>query len=359
MLKNSKDYIKGRGAQGNLNNRFQKTSYSLENLEGLDEEYNCSTKTEIIKEFPKKIISENKSEDLSFSGSINPYHGCEHGCIYCYARNSHEYWGFNAALDFETKIIIKPDASDLLRKEFDKKNYQPKPILLSGNTDCYQPIERKLKITRSLLEVFLEYRHPVNIITKNDLILRDLDILSALSELDLVHVNMSITTLNEDLRQKMEPRTVTGKRRLEVLKQLSDLGIPVSVMVAPIIPGLNSEEIPSILKAASDNGASNAGFTIVRLNGAIADIFKDWIFKAYPDRAEKVLHGIAACHVGKLNDSRWGNRLKGDGIEAEAIHQLFRISVKKYGLLKERKKLNFDSFKRFLDPQLSLFGNSL
>jgi DNA repair photolyase len=170
---------------------------------------------------------------------------------------------------------------------------------------------------------------------------------------------MSITTLNEDLRQKMEPRTVTGKRRLEVLMQLSDVGIPVSVMVAPIIPGLNSEEIPSILKAAADNGALSAGFTIVRLNGAIADIFKDWIYKAFPDRAQKVLHGIAACHDGKLNDSRWGNRLKGDGVEAEAIHQLFKISVKKYGLLKERKRLNFDSFRRYSDPQLSLFGNTI
>ncbi len=356
MLNNNQDnFIKGRGAQGNLNNRFNKQQYALEHIEGLDEEFISDTKTEFIKEFPKKIISGNKSADLNFGKSINPYHGCEHGCIYCYARNSHEYWGFDAGLDFETKIITKPDAANLLRKEFNSKSYQPELILLSGNTDCYQPAERKFKITRQLLEVFLEYKHPVSIITKNSLILRDLDLLKKLAEDNLVHVNMSITTLNEDLRNKLEPRTVTGKGRLNVVKKLSEAGIPVRVMVAPIIPGLNSDEIPEIIKASAENGALNANFTIVRLNGAIGEIFTDWIYKAFPDRAEKVLNRIKACHGGTLNDSRWGKRLTGDGVEVEAIHQLFKIMLKKYNLNSRINPLNFTSFTNIYSQQLKLF----
>ncbi|MFD1630434.1 PA0069 family radical SAM protein [Pseudopedobacter beijingensis] len=356
MLNNNSEYIKGRGAQGNINNRFNKLKYSLEHIEGLDESFlSENIKTEFIVEYPKTIISRNKSQDLSFGNSINPYLGCEHGCIYCYARNSHEYWGFDPALDFERKIIIKPKAAELLREEFNKKNYVPGPILLSGNTDCYQPAERKFKITRSLLEVFLEFKHPVSIITKNSLILRDIDLLSKLRKNNLVSVSISITSLNESLRNLLEPRTVTAKGRLKIVKELSDAGIPVNVMVAPIIPGLNSEEIPKIIEAAAINGAVNSYFTIVRLNGAISDIFKDWLYKNFPDRAEKTINRISACHNGKLNDSRWMHRLTGNGVEAEAIHQLFKISMKKSGLPKNRVSLDYTLFTNNHNKQLTLF----
>jgi len=326
----NEEFFKGRGAQVNTHNKFLKNKYVLEHIEGLDEQFLENTATQIFEETPKKIVSESNSPDLSHMFSINPYQGCEHGCIYCYARNTHEYFGFSAGLDFERKIIVKRNAAELLEQYFNKKNYQPVCILLSGNTDCYQPLERKLKITRSLLQIFLQYRNPVSIITKNNVILRDLDILRELGKMNLVHVNISITSLNEQLRQKLEPRTVTATGRLGVIQKLTETGIPVRVMAAPIIPGLNSSEIPAIIKAAADRGALAAGFTIVRLNGSIAEIFTDWIHKAFPDRAEKVLNMIKACHDGKLNDSDFGRRMSGDGNIAESIHQMFRMAVNRF-----------------------------
>lgn len=326
----NEEFFKGRGAQVNTHNKFLKNKYVLDHVEGLDEQFLENTGTQIFEETPKKIVSESNSPDLSHMYSINPYQGCEHGCIYCYARNTHEYFGFSAGLDFERKIIVKRNAAELLEQYFNKKNYQPVCILLSGNTDCYQPLERKLKITRSLLQVFLQYRNPVSIITKNNVILRDLDILSELGKMNLLHVNISITSLNEQLRQKLEPRTVTASGRLGVIQKLTEKGIPVRVMAAPIIPGLNSSEIPNIIKAAADRGAVAAGFTIVRLNGSIAEIFTDWIHKAFPDRAEKVLNMIKACHDGKLNDSDFGRRMSGDGNIAESIHQMFRMAVNRF-----------------------------
>jgi len=326
----NEEFFKGRGAQVNTHNKFLKNKYVLDHIEGLDEQLLENTATQIFEETPKKIVSESNSPDLSHMFSINPYQGCEHGCIYCYARNTHEYFGFSAGLDFERKIIVKRNAAELLEQYFNKKNYRPVCILLSGNTDCYQPLERKLKITRSLLQVFLQYRNPVSIITKNNVILRDVDILGELGKMNLVHVNVSITSLNEQLRQKLEPRTVTASGRLGVIQKLAEIGIPVRVMAAPIIPGLNSSEIPAIIKAAADRGALAAGFTIVRLNGSIAEIFTDWIHKAFPDRAEKVLNMIKACHDGKLNDSDFGRRMSGDGNIAESIHQMFRMSVNRF-----------------------------
>nr|WP_294897753.1 PA0069 family radical SAM protein [uncultured Pedobacter sp.] len=348
------EYFKGRGSQSNPNNKFHRNQFSVENIEGLDEPFLENSSTEFIKESPKKIISVSNSPDLPFMYSINPYQGCEHGCIYCYARNAHEYWGFSAGLDFERKIIYKPDAALMLERQLNHKNYQPQVIMLSGNTDCYQPAERKFKITRSLLKVFLKYKHPVSIITKNNLILRDLDLLTELNKLDLIHVNVSVTSLNEELRQKLEPRTVTGKGRIRVIEKLAEKNIPVRVMVAPIIPGLNSNEIPEIIKAAADAGAKDATFTIVRLNGAIGDIFKDWIQKAYPDKAQKVLNQIAACHGGSLNDSRWGKRMRGEGNEASAIHQLFKLSVKRYIPNPSLHQLSLAHFSKKAE-QLNLF----
>ena len=348
-------YFKGRGAQLNPNNKFLQNKYVTEFEEGLDEPFLQNSKTQFLSETPKNIVSQSNSPDLSFNYSINPYQGCEHGCIYCYARNSHEYYGFSAGLDFERKIIVKHNAAQLLEKYLNKKNYQPAVIALSGNTDCYQPIEKKLKITRSLLEVFLKYRHPVSIITKNNLILRDLDLVAELAKLDLIHVNISITSLSEDLRLKLEPRTVTAAGRLNVIKKLAEAGVPVRVMVAPIIPGLNSHEITAIIHSAAANGACAAAYTIVRLNGSIGAIFTDWIYKAFPDRAEKVLHQIENCHGGKLNDSRWGTRKTGDGNIAASIQQLFAIACKKYLNGREMTAYNLNHFANRNGQQTYLF----
>lgn len=349
------EFFKGRGAQVNPHNRFRKNKYITDHVEGLDEELHENSSTQLFYEHAKTIISTSNSPDLSFMHSINPYQGCEHGCLYCYARNAHEYWGFSAGLDFERKIVVKKNAASLLEAEFNKKGYIPNTIMLSGNTDCYQPIERKLKITRSLLEIFLKYKHPVSIISKNSLITRDFDILEEMAKYDLVHVAVTLNSLNESLRQKLEPRTVTGKSRLKLISGLTKINVPVRLMMAPIVPCLNSDEIPAVIKAAADAGASAASFTIVRLNGAIAEIFTDWIYKAYPDRADKVLHAIASCHGGKLNDSRWGNRMVGDGNIAESIHQLFKISLNRYMSGRVIKPLNFDHFTPGGGKQLRLF----
>ena len=351
----NEEYFKGRGAQVNTHNRFLKTKYVAEHEEGIDELMLQNTATTLFEEHPKNIVSKSKSPDLPFLQSINPYQGCEHGCLYCYARNAHEYYGFSAGLDFERKIIIKRNAAELLETFMNRKGYVPSTIMLSGNTDCYQPIERKLKITRSLLEIFLKYKHPVGIITKNNLLLRDLDILKELAANDLVHIAISLNSLNEDLRQKLEPRTVTSLSRLSMISSLAAADIPVMLMCAPIIPGLNSDEIPQIIKSAALAGASGASFTIVRLNGSIAEIFKDWIYKTYPDRAEKVLNLIAQCHDGKLNDSRWGKRMNGDGKVAESIQHLFKISLNKYMAGRSMRPYSFSHFSPAGGKQLNLF----
>lgn len=349
------NFFKGRGAQVNTHNKFLKSKYVLEHVEGLDEPLLGNTATQLYEETPKKIVSESNSPDLSHMHSINPYQGCEHGCIYCYARNSHEYYGFSAGLDFERKIIVKRNAPELLEQYFNKKNYEPVCIVLSGNTDCYQPIERRLGITRRLLEVFLKYRNPVSFITKNNLILRDMDILAEMAKHNLVHVNVSITSLKEDLRQKLEPRTVTATGRLAVIQKLSQINVPVRVMAAPIIPGLNSNEIPNIIKAAADRGAVSAGFTVVRLNGSIAEIFTDWIQKAFPDRAEKVLNMIRSCHEGQLNDSNFGRRMSGDGKIAESIHQMFRMACNRFMAGREMPPFDYSLFTPKNGKQTSLF----
>ncbi|WP_158825570.1 PA0069 family radical SAM protein [Mucilaginibacter lacusdianchii] len=326
----NQDYYRGRGAQVNTHNKFLKNRYVAQHIEALDEPMLQNGKTQIFEETPRQIVSKSNSPDLSHMHSINPYQGCEHGCIYCYARNSHEYYGFSAGLDFERKIIVKRNAPELLEEYFNKRKYKPLPIVLSGNTDCYQPIERELEITRRMLKLFLQYRHPVSIITKNNLVLRDMDILEELAKLNLIHVNISITSLDEQLRQKLEPRTVTSIGRLNVIEKLSAKGVPVRVMTAPIIPGLNSNEVPAIIKAAANRGAVDAGFTIVRLNGSIGEIFTDWIHKTFPDRAEKVLNLIRECHGGNLNDSEFGRRMGGEGEVSESIQQLYRVACNKF-----------------------------
>lgn len=350
------NYFKGRGSQINTSNKYLKNRYVEEHPEMLDEPLLTDEKTQILFEHPKKIVNKVKSPDIFAMYSMNPYQGCEHGCIYCYARNTHEYWGYSAGLDFERKIIAKPNAPQLLEKQLMNKNWEVSPIMFSGNTDCYQPIERKLKITRQMLEVLLKFRHPVGMITKNNLILRDIDILQEMAKLKLVHVMVSVTSLREDLRLKMEPRTVTAKNRLKVIEQLNKAGIPTGIMTAPIIPGLNSDEIPQLIEAAANHGAVTAGYTIVRLNGSVKDIFTDWIHKNFPDRADKVLHQIAEVHGGTLSDSRFGKRMGGEGKIAESIKQLFKMAVKKHLSGHDRFEYDLTAFRRPGEiQQLELF----
>ena len=324
------EYFKGRAAQIKISNKFLKAEYVAEHIEGLDEPLLSVPTTQVFYENAKKVVNKVESPDLQGMFSMNPYQGCEHGCIYCYARNSHEYWGFSAGLDFESKIIVKENAPQLLEKFLMHPQWHATPLMLSGNTDCYQPLERKLEITRKLLMIFSKYRHPVGIISKNSLVTRDIDILSDLAKDKLVQVHISITTLNEDLRRAMEPRTASGKKRLLTVEALAKAGIPVGIMNAPIIPGLNHHEIPTILKAASDHGAMGAGMTIVRLNGSIGKIFEEWLRKNFPDRFDKVWNQICAVHGGNVNDSVFGRRMTGEGNYAEVVQQLFRSSKKKY-----------------------------
>ena len=324
------DVAKGRGSQINLPNPFSKQRYSTEDSDSYDDYPRSSPTTQFFFETPKKIISKSESPDLGVMHSLNPYQGCEHGCIYCYARNSHNYWGFSAGLDFESKIIVKKTAPRMLENYLNRYQGEVTPILLSGNTDCYQPAERHFKLTRRILEVCYRYRHPISLITKNRLILRDSDILEKLAHENLVQIFVSITSLQESVRSKMEPRTATAKMRLKVIDRLTKMGVPVGVMNAPVIPGLTDHEIPAILKESAEMGAVTAGYTIVRLNGSINKLFKDWVEKTFPERSDKVLNQIAECHNGSLNDSEWFRRQKGSGNIAEIIGQIFQTSYRKF-----------------------------
>ncbi len=347
-------YYKGRGAQLNPKNKYLAQEYAQEHPEGIDEWWQADVPTQVIEERAKTLVNKVDSPDVGMWFSMNPYQGCEHGCVYCYARNSHQYWGFSAGLDFERKIVAKINAPELLRKFLNNKNWTPKPLSLSGNTDCYQPLERKMWLTRQLLEVAWEYKQPVGIITKNALILRDKYILQKMAEHQLVCVYVSLTTLQEDLRQKMEPRTTTAQQRLRIMRELTDLGIPVGVMTAPLIPGLNDHEVPRLLEAASDHGARSAGYTVVRLNDAVKIIFNDWLYKNFPDRADKVWHLIESLHGGQVNDSRFGKRMRGEGNFAEMIRQQFKVQTKRLGMNQEKFEFNTSLFQR-PQSQLRLF----
>lgn len=348
-------FDKGRGAQFNPKNKFLKGEYVQEHVEAIDDWEAEERKTEYIYDESKSVVNKVTSPDVGMMYSLNPYQGCEHGCIYCYARNSHEYWGYSAGVDFESRIVVKKNAPALLKKFFENKNWVPAPISLSGNTDCYQPIERKMQLTRKLLEVCLEYRNPVGVLTKNALVLRDIDILQELAKHNLVSVSTSVTSLDEGLRRVLEPRTASYKSRLKVVETLSKAGIPTGIMNAPIIPGLNDIHMHDVLKAASEVGATWAGYTVVRLNGAIGDIFRDWLFKAFPDRAEKVWNMIRSCHGGEVNDSRWANRMVGDGKIAEMIKDQFKMYCRKFGLNEQFWEPNTTAFRRIKNGQLPLF----
>lgn len=347
-------YFKGRGAQFNPHNKFAKNDYVKEHDEGIDEWEEEDQKTTFIFGKSKSIVNKVDSPDVGMAYSLNPYQGCEHGCTYCYARNAHEYWGFSAGLDFERKIIVKTEAPGLFKKFLERKDWDASVISLSGNTDCYQPAERKFRITRQLLEIALEYRQPIGMITKNALILRDTDLLKELAKQKLCMVYVSINSLNEQLRQKMEPRTTTARQRLKIVEQLSQAGVPVGVMVAPLVPGLSDHEIPAILKAVANSGAIAAGYTIVRLNGAIGGIFEDWLRKNFPDRFDKVWHLIQSCHGGRVNDSRFGDRMRGDGNIAKLIKDNFLLHCRLNHLNEVKTTLDSSLFK-IPKSQLSMF----
>lgn len=287
--------------------------------------------------------------------SMNPYQGCEHGCAYCFARPTHEYWGYSAGVDFERIILAKKNAPELLETSFKKRGYKTQPILLSGNTDCYQPLERKLEITRRLLQVFLEYRHPVHILTKNALVIRDIDILEQLAAKNLVTVSLSIPTIDEDLRRKLEPRTSSVNNKLKAIETLSQNNIPVHIMVAPIIPGLNSPEILPVVKAIADRGAKDFGYTLVRLNDTVEPVFKDWLQQHYPDRKDKVLNQVASLHGGKLGEKDVAKRKKGEGNIAGMIHSTFKIARLKYFNNSNIDELSTHHFDGTKGEQLKLF----
>ncbi len=345
----SENFKKGQGAQRNEINRFDRYTFEPE------EEDFQKTKTVFTEVFPKTIVNEVKSPDLMMEYSLNPYQGCEHGCSYCFARPTHEFWGYSAGTDFERKIMVKKNAPELLEKFFQKRNYVPKTITLSGNTDCYQPAEREFEITRKLLQLCLDYRHPVSILTKNALVLRDLDILKPLSEQNLVSVSFSIPTVNEEIRRKMEPRTSSVKNKLKAIEILTEHKIAVGVMVAPVIPGLTSDESLKILKTVSEAGAQKFGYVLIRLNDTVQPVFVNWINAHFPERAEKVLNLIRSMRGGKLGDKRFHERYKGEGNIAEMIHDTFALGKRKFFANKEVTPLSTENFTGSKDQQLKLF----
>ena len=340
-------YLAGRGAQFNTKNRFLKNQNVKEHVEAIDDWEVANVGTQYMEQEVKSIVNKVESPDLSMMYSMNPYAGCEHGCIYCYARNVHEYWGYSAGLDFERKIIVKMNAPQMLRKTLMNKNWDgTHPIMLSGNTDCYQPAEQKYRLTRGLLQVCNEFNQPVGILTKNSWIIKDKDILQEMAKKRLVSAMVSITSFNEDLRRVMEPRTTTAKQRLKVIEELSNAGIHMGVMMGPMIPGLNEHEMQRIMKSAREAGAKFTAYTFIRLNGAIKFLFHDWLYKNFPDRADKVWHMIEGGHDGKVNDTRWGVRMRGEGSIAEMVRMQYKKYGKLYGMNEDRWELDTTSFRR-------------
>jgi DNA repair photolyase len=341
--------IRGRGASWSPANRFEKLHVDITGVAVADPNPDAEERprraTQYFRDGTKSIITRNSSPDVGFETSLNPYRGCEHGCIYCYARPTHEYLGFSAGLDFESKIMVKTDAPELLRAELDSPHWQPQTLVLSGVTDPYQPIERKLGITRGCLEVLAKFRNPVAIITKNRLVTRDIDLLRELANYKAVAVNVSVTSLTPDLQRVLEPRTSSPAARLDTIRQLHAANIPVGVMVAPIIPGLTDHEVPKILEACSIAGAQFAGYTIVRLPWAVAPLFEHWLQEHFPERKEKVLGRIGQLRGNRLNNSQWHTRMTGEGIFAEQIASLFKVGCHRAGI-GERPKLSADSFQR-------------
>jgi DNA repair photolyase len=348
-LPQSRQAIHGRGASWNPANRFEKLHVDVNDFDVTDVDPDESERprreTQFFRDGTKTIINRNNSPDVGFETSLNPYRGCEHGCIYCYARPTHEYLGFSAGLDFESKIMVKTNAPELLRAELERPSWKPQVLVMSGVADPYQPVEKKLRITRGCLEALAKFRNPVAIITKNRLVTRDADLLHELANYNAVAVNISVTSLDPKLQRVLEPRTSSPQARLDTISQLRAAGIPVGVMVAPVIPGLTDHEVPKILERCARAGARFAGYTIVRLPWAVAPLFEHWLEEHFPDRKEKVMGRIRHLRGVRLNNSEWHTRMTGEGIFAEQIASLFEVGCRRAGI-GERPKLSADGFRR-------------
>ena len=345
--------VRGRGSASNPRNRFDSIETVPEPPQ--DSDAISSPHTEFFPDRSRSIIAYNDSPDVGFDASINPYRGCEHGCVYCYARPTHEYLGFSSGLDFETKIMVKEDAPELLRKELSSRNWTPQLVALSGNTDCYQPVEKTKQLTRRCLEVFLEFRNPVVIITKNFLVTRDIDILAELARYDCVGVTVSLTTLDHKLSSLLEPRASRPARRLAAIKKLAEAGVPVGYLQAPMIPGLTDAEAPAIGAAAAKAGATFSGYVALRLPFAVKSLFEDWLEQNYPEKKNKVLGRVREIRGGKLNDPNFTSRMRGQGIYAEQMAKLFQLARKKSGITERWPKLAIEHFQRPGIDQLRLF----
>lgn len=346
----------GRGATSNFAGRFE--PYVTEECDdGWEKQDRGRFQTQVAVESPRKVITRNTSPDIPFDRSINPYRGCEHGCIYCFARPTHAYLGYSPGLDFETRLIARPNAPARLAKELAGRCYDPAPIAIGTNTDPYQPIERDYRVMRGILKVLLDHRHPVTIVTKGALIERDLDLLSDLAARNLVHVGISVTSMNPDTSRKMEPRVPGPARRIKMIKSLSGAGVPVRVMVAPVVPALTDHELEAILTAAKEAGAVAASYILLRLPGEVAQLFLDWLDEAFPDRAERVMGRMRQMRGGEAYQSNFGARMTGQGEYARLLAHRFRITCRRLGLARELTPLNCDDFR--LPPkagdQLSLF----
>lgn len=347
---------KARGAALNENHRFSSVRLELDLgiFDNLDEEERPLIQTQFFQDSSRSILAQNDSPDLGFSYSINFYRGCEHGCIYCYARPTHEYFNLSAGLDFESKIFVKQKAPELLREKFMSPRWEPQVVMMSGVTDCYQPAERQFKLARQCLEVFNEFKNPVGIITKNALITRDIDILKEMAQSQIVSVTMSVTSLNPEVARVMEPRASVPEARLKAISKLAENGIPVSVNVAPVVPGLTDHEIPKILKAVADAGAHSAGYVLLRLPYSVKDLFVDWLDRNFPEKKERILHTIRDMRGQKLYDSNFGSRMTGTGQHAANIEKLFDVFSKKYNLNGHSGQLTAKHFKR-PSAQISFF----
>ena len=338
--------VKGRGAASNRSGRFERFAYVPE-----DDGWNSSDEeapkleTILTRDSSRSVIVQQNSPDISMEQTLNPYRGCEHGCIYCFARPSHTYLGYSAGLDFESRILFKENVAALLEKELASPKYKPKPIMIGANTDAYQPTEKNLRLTRSVLEVCARWNQPIGLITKSALIARDIDILAPMAERGLAKAAISITTLDRTLARKMEPRAATPQRRLDAIKALTDAGIPVTVMAAPIVPGLTDHELEAILEASAKAGATGAGYVALRLPHEIADLFQEWLSGAYPDRAQRVINQIRQMRGGQLYDSRWSTRMTGTGIWAHLIAQRFRLACNEFNLNQRKRSYNLGLFR--------------
>lgn len=349
--------IRGRGALENPDGRFEKLlteddpeSYEPEDIEGRQ------IATQVYRDTARSIVATNDSPDVGMEVSVNPYRGCEHGCIYCFARPTHEYFGLSAGLDFETKIFAKPDAPKLLAEKLASKSWEPKVLMLSGVTDCYQPLERKMKLTRRCLEVLRDFRNPAVIVTKNHLVTRDVDVLAEMATHNLIHVKISLTTLESDLARKMEPRASSPRMKLRAIETLAKAGVPVGIMMGPILPGLTEHEIPALLEAAAQAGARSAHYTMLRLPWGVKDLFESWLNEHYPDRAKKVLNHLRGMHGGQVYKAEFGARMRGNGVYAAQIGQMFALYKKRYGLDRRGPRLSVDNFRRDArSGQLALF----